>query len=632
MSLVLLAAVPLLPWLAAVSCAIVGKRLGRACGVVLSTAIAAALVIAIALAGGRVAHGWLVSGALNLSAGLELTPLTRLGALLVLSVSLIVSLYAIGYVERRRASFFAMLGFFVGAMTLLVLASSFVLLFAAWELVGLGSFLMIGFHTHENAGAAATSALLSTRSSDVALLLGWLLIVLDLGGDGIGAALGWRSGSTAIAMLLVTLGIMGKSAQLPLSSWLPAAMVAPTPVSALLHSSTMVAAGVFLMLRLYPLVAATPAALTVLIVVGGVSALFGALAAAGKCDLKRLLAWSTVAQIGEMLVVLGLGGPFAATLQLVAHAAFKATLFLGAGIVQQRSGSTELAKLGGMARALPLSGVAFAIGALALAGVPPLSGYWSEDAMLASALPRAVAAASLAVLAGLAALYIGRAAGRVLLGDELHVNDAAKPTPIMVVAAAAMAIGALMVGGLLAGPLAGAIPFTAPRDVATGWRIALLVIVILGAVAGVLASRSIATLPLGHWTQALPSLLDRIMGLPIAAVRMLAASAERCEILLDRIMGFPIAAVQAVAASAARCEIPLDRAVSTAAWLLFASGRLSAHAERSLENGGDRLATATNAGGERLRLVQSGDITFYLALLGTWVAVAITLAALLIWT
>ena len=607
MNSVLLAAVPLLPWLAAAVCAIVGKRLGRACGVVLSMAIAAAFVIVIALAGGRVEHGWLASGALNLSAGLELTPLTRLGALLVLGVSLIVSLYAVGYVDRRRVSFFAMLGFFVGAMTLLVLASSFVVLFAAWELVGLGSFLLIGFHAHENAGAAATSALLSTRSSDVALLLGWLLIALGLGGDGIGAALGWRSSSTAIAMLLMTLGIMGKSAQLPLSSWLPAAMVAPTPVSALLHSSTMVAAGVFLMLRLYPLLAATPVALAVLIVIGGASALFGALAATGERDLKRLLAWSTVAQIGEMLVVLGLGGPFAATLQLVAHAAFKATLFLGAGIIQQRSGSTELAKLGGMARALPLSGVAFAIGALALAGVPPLSGYWSEDAMLASVLPRVAAAASLAVLAGLAALYIGRAAGRVLLGDERRIDDAAKPTPIMAVAGAAMAAGALIVGGLLAGPLANAIPFAAPRDVAAGWRIALLIIVILGAVAGVLVSRSIETPPFGRWTRTLPTLLDQAMGLPLAAVRAAAASAERCEILLDR-------------------------AGSAAAWLLLAGGRLSARAERSLGDGGDRLAAATNAGGERLRLVQSGDITFYLALLGIWVAVAITLAALLIWT
>ncbi len=326
--------------------------------------------------------------------GLRLDGIAYAAALLVAGISLPVLVYSTAYTagEEGVPRFFAGMSFFVGAMLTLVLADSLLLLYAAWEWVGLASWLLIGFRfREEEARRAARKAFLVTRIGDSGFLLAWLLVLTTFGSTDLGALLtaagdGMPDGLGTLLPLLFFFAAVGKSAQLPLSAWLPPAMAGPTPVSALIHSATMVAAGVFLVLRLWPLFAASPAALQVILWIGGVTALLAALAATVQYDLKRVLAWSTISQLGEMMLALGLGAPLAAAWHLGTHAAFKSTLFLAAGAVEHGGGGRDLRCMGGLAKRLPWSAVAFAVAAVALAGIPPFSGFWSEDAILAAAV------------------------------------------------------------------------------------------------------------------------------------------------------------------------------------------------------------------------------------------------------
>ncbi|PIK73235.1 NADH-quinone oxidoreductase subunit M, partial [Methylobacterium frigidaeris] len=390
-----LLAIPLLPLLAAVTALAAGRRLPWGGGELVVAGVALSLVaLALVPTGATMTVSWFESGDYRLTVGLAATPLTRFVAMVVAGVAVCVATYGVGYMGGRpdRPRFFAELGLFVGAMLALVLANSLALLFAAWEMVGLASFLLIGFeHDAPGAAGAASKAFLMTRAGDVGLLLGWLLALAATGTTDIGALAGAveagrvAPGAVTAMALLMLAAALGKSAQLPFSAWLPDAMVGPTPVSALLHSATMVAAGVFLVLRLDAVFAAAPLAMAALFWVGAVTAVFAALVATAEADLKRVLAWSTCSQLGEMMVALGLGGARAAAFHLAVHAAFKSTLFLAAGIVQERAGTRALDRLGGLFRALPLAGAAFLVAALALAGVPPLSGFWSEEGILAVA-------------------------------------------------------------------------------------------------------------------------------------------------------------------------------------------------------------------------------------------------------
>ena len=425
----LLLAIPLLPLLAAMAALCVGRRVPWGGGEFVVIAVALSLILLIFNPdGANLSATWFESGGFRLTIGLEVTRLTWFVAMIVASTALGVGIYSLGYMAERpdRPRFFAELGLFVGAMLTLVLSSSLVLLFAAWELVGLASYLLISFD-YAKAGApqAAAKAFLMTRIGDVGLLLGWLLALATIGTTDIDALIGAigtdRIDSYAITVIafLVLAGAIGKSAQLPLTGWLPDAMIGPTPVSALLHSATMVAAGVFLVLRLYPLFEAAPAALVALFWIGAATALVAGLIATAEVDLKRILAWSTASQLGEMMIALGLAGPLAASFHLAAHAAFKSTLFLAAGAVQEETGTRALDRLGGLIRAMPFTGAVFLVGALALAGVPPLSGFWSEETILAAAAQSGVATAFLIIaLVLLAGIYVGRATTATFFGGR----------------------------------------------------------------------------------------------------------------------------------------------------------------------------------------------------------------------
>ena len=427
-------------------------------------------------------HSWLVVDNFELTVGVLLDPLTAIMLVVVSGVSLVVQVYSMGYMrgDPGFARYFAYMSLFTASMLGLVIASNVILLFVFWELVGLGSYLLIGFwYQRPAAAAAAKKAFLMTRLGDFGFLLAIMylffnadaftaqglnpLVIADIyeavGGDLIAAGVaGW------IAVGLFA-GAAGKSAQFPLHTWLPDAMEGPTPVSSLIHAATMVAAGVFLVARFMPLFELSQQAMTLVALIGGVTALFAASMGLVATDIKRVLAYSTVSQLGYMMLALGVGAYGPALFHLFTHAFFKALLFLGSGSVNHATGTFDMRYMGGLRKVMPWTHATFLVGALSLAGVFPLAGFWSKDEILAHALAgdgvsRLVFALALAA-AFMTAFYIFRALfltfeGRYRGGASAdpeaephgspHLAEA--PTvmvwPLLPLAAASVAIGFLI--------------------------------------------------------------------------------------------------------------------------------------------------------------------------------------------
>lgn len=355
-------------------------------------------------------------------------PLSTLLSVMVSIVGSFVLVYAVGYMQKdpEKPRFFAIMLFFIAAMQTLVLAGDWILLLAAWELIGFSSYLLIGFwYRRSGVSVAALRAFLYTRTADLGLYIAVFILIAATGSSEIAAT--WPTGSHAalVAALFLLVAAMGKSAQIPLHDWLMRAMAGPTPVSALLHSATLVAAGAILLIRISPLL--PPDALFAIGVVGGATTVVTGLIALAEHDLKRLLAASTSSQYGLMLVAVGAGVPLAALFLLLAHAAIKGALFLGAGVFQHSRQSTRLQDVKGAGRDHPLVFAGFALAALALAGIPPLSGFFAKDAVIASALSsnHVVVLGSLA-LAGtvLTGAYMARAL-RILWRGERHQRQVA---------------------------------------------------------------------------------------------------------------------------------------------------------------------------------------------------------------
>jgi len=409
--------IPLLPLLAAGATALMPRgRRGPAAGAAIF-AQAASTLLALAAFAGTLGGGhdgpaclnfeWIATGGGTLRLGMLIDPLSAGMALMVSFVSLLIFVYSLGYMkdDANFARFFCFLSLFSGAMLGVVLSNSLLLTFACWELVGLASYLLIGFWFHKpEAAAAAKKAFLTTRVGDMGFLIGmlWLyastgtLLFYD-GGNGCLEAsavsalaaqtVGFGLAASNVIALLIFCGAAGKSGQFPLHVWLPDAMEGPTPVSALIHAATMVAAGVYLVARVFPIFAATgvtTGALVVVAWIGAGTALMAALIAVAQTDIKRILAYSTVSQLGFMMLALGVGSVPAAMAHLIAHAFFKALLFLGAGSVIHGVGDEQdVRKMGGLRKYQPVTFLTYAVGMMALSGVPFFfSGFWSKDEIL----------------------------------------------------------------------------------------------------------------------------------------------------------------------------------------------------------------------------------------------------------
>ncbi|PEK61963.1 NADH-quinone oxidoreductase subunit L [Bacillus wiedmannii] len=335
---------------------------------------------------------WLRTGDIDISFGFEVTALGALMLFIVTLVSLLVHVYSKGYMkgDERLPTFYAYLGLFTFAMLGLVISPNLLQLYIFWELVGLGSFLLIGFYFFkEEAKAAAKKAFIMTRIGDVGLFIGMILIFWHAGSfeyDAIFRAI--HTGDLTPTMITITailifIGAMGKSGQFPLHTWLPDAMEGPTPVSALIHAATMVAAGVYLVATMFPLFSASAVAMQTVAIVGAFTAIFAASIGLVQTDIKRVLAYSTVSQLGYMMLALGSAGYVAGVFHLTTHAFFKALLFLAAGSVIHAVHTQDINKMGGLQKKMKVTGALFLIGTLAISGVPLLSGFFSKDEILA---------------------------------------------------------------------------------------------------------------------------------------------------------------------------------------------------------------------------------------------------------
>ena len=473
--------VPGIPLLGALLLGLFGRRLSRAAGMIATTAAGASFLAAMVPFGellsrssGRrvvstVAFDWISVGGLEVPFELRVDPLSMTMVLVVTGVGSLIHAYSIGYMSEdpRRSTYFAYLNLFLFSMLLLVMANNFLVLYMGWELVGACSYLLISFwRERPSAAAAGKKAFLVNRIGDLGLLVGIFLIfnvfgTLDFDRVFESASVSPLTGSVATAIpLLLFVGSCGKSAQIPLHVWLPDAMEGPTPVSALIHAATMVTAGVYLVARSHVLFEGSPLAASVVAVVGVSTALFAATIAVVQTDIKRVLAYSTISQLGYMFLAVGIGAlthsavAYAAGIfHLVTHAFFKALLFLGAGSVMHSiDGETDMRRMGGLWRSLPITSATFVIGWLAISGIPPLAGFFSKDAILATTWEsgRELLWLIALVTAGLTAFYMSRQVFLTFFGErrlEEGVHPHESP-PVMTVSLRALALLTLIGGGL----------------------------------------------------------------------------------------------------------------------------------------------------------------------------------------
>ena len=421
----------------------------------------------------RVVHetlfSWVPVGVLRVDFGLQFDALSACFVLLITGVGTLIHLYSIGYMahdpDRRR--FFAYLNLFVAAMLLLVLADHYLGLYTGWEGVGLASYLLIGFWSSKpSAAAAAKKAFVVNRVGDMGLAIALMVMVAAVGSVGFApvfdAAPRMSEGTVTAIGLLLLLGACGKSAQVPLQSWLGDAMEGPTPVSALIHAATMVTAGVYLIVRSGPLFDLAPAAQTAVVVVGAVTLLFGAIIGCAKDDIKKALAASTMSQIGYMVLAAGLGpaGYAVAILHLLTHGFFKAGLFLGAGsVMHAMSDETDMRRYGELRKILPVTFVTFGLGYLAIIGVPPFAGFFSKDAIIEAAfnaggLKGVLLGGATLLGAAITAFYMTRVMLLTFFGTARWTAKIAdkyphESPPVMTAPMIVLAIGSVGAGALL---------------------------------------------------------------------------------------------------------------------------------------------------------------------------------------
>lgn len=406
---------------------------------------------------------WLPIGSASLNFGYLLDPLSASLLFMVTIVGTLIQVYAMGYMhgDPRYSRFFAYVSLFMSAMLTLVISDNYVLFFMAWEIMGLCSYLLIGFYFEkESAANACKKAFLTTRVGDIGFLLGFLTLFTAIGTLNFqemnvlmtkahAGGIPLNMAMLALAALLIFCGTIGKSAQFPLHVWLPDAMEGPTPVSALIHAATMVAAGVFLVARSFTLFTVVPQVLPVVIAIGTITAFMAAFIALTQNDIKRILAYSTISQLGYMVTALGLSGLGAGTFHLITHAFFKALLFLGAGSVIHGTHVQDIREMGGLFKKMPSTAATFIIASLALAGVPPLSGFWSKDEILLTAYASGHYSifAILLLTAFMTAFYMFRLIFLTFFGKarnpkvHAHESPALMTVPLWILAAGSALVG-----------------------------------------------------------------------------------------------------------------------------------------------------------------------------------------------
>ncbi len=596
---------------------------------------------------------WIPAGALRIDWGLQIDQLSIVMALVVTGVGTLIHLFSIGYMKADPgyARYFAFLNLFVASMLVLVLGSSYPVMFVGWEGVGLCSYLLIGFWFDDRANIkAGQKAFVVNRIGDVGFLVAMFLMwttVQHLDFVGSHAALASMGGTPVVLViaLFLFLGCVGKSAQLPLYVWLPDAMAGPTPVSALIHAATMVTAGVYLIARAGPIFAGAPTASLLVTVVGGITALFAATIALRQWDIKKVLAYSTVSQLGYMFIAVGSGAYTAGIFHLVTHAFFKALLFLGAGSVihamhaafhhtQRHDDAQDLRNMGGLSRFMPATAAAMGVAALALSGVPPLAGFFSKDEILSSVFASAqgspLANAALLGVSGGTVLYAVYAVGLVtalltavymtrlmLLAfaganrtgetERLALHD---PPPIMTAPVLILA-GLTMVGGWL--NLPAQIPL-GPTGLLEQW---------LAPVTGASAQRLTGAGHLAHATEQLlvgVAIAVAVIGIAFAVVRYRRPITDKAHAPPERGLARVLENAYNVDAG---IDVVLVRPINAFASVVLDRG-IDRGVDRVFSTGGSFLTRTATLFGSRM---QDGDVGKY-----AWMIVAGALAVLAAFT
>ena len=460
--------------------ALIGRRLGKQAHWIAVIAVFATWVIAMVVCFSVLTHAdpfgdkgyghtlftWIPAGQFVVDVGFYVDSLTACLLIVVTTIGLLVHVYSIGYMSHDPGywRFFAYLNLFMFSMLLLVLASSFLVVFVAWELVGLSSYLLIGFwYRKRSAALAAKKAFIVNRVGDVGFALGIMLIFATLGTLDIHTVLE-KIGTVeptvvAVIALLIFAGAMGKSAQFPLHVWLPDAMEGPTPVSALIHAATMVNAGVYLVLRSNPIFASAPGVMVVVAGIGIFTAILAASIAMTQTDIKRVLAFSTLSQLGYMFAAFGVGAWTAAIFHLMTHGFFKGLLFLDSGsVIHAVHEEQDMRKMGGLSKKIPITYVTMLIGSLAISGIPPLAGFFSKDEILGESFKLGFWWVSIVgyIVAGLTAFYMFRLMGLTFWGsfrgpkaiwDKVHES-----VPVMTIPLILLAIPSILLGLFLGLP------------------------------------------------------------------------------------------------------------------------------------------------------------------------------------
>lgn len=468
--------IPLLPLLGFLLISLNVNRLRKevaafiACGVMLAAFLVAALTFFTVSAPVEInLFTWIKAGEFTSSFGFLIDPLSIIFMLVITGVGFLIHVYSIGYMhdDEGQNRFFSYLNLFVFFMLLLVMGKNYLIMFVGWEGVGLCSYLLIGFwFKNQEYNSAANKAFIMNRVGDLGMLVGIILIFVSYGtleySQVFPAAVGSSETTFTLITLLLFVGAMGKSAQIPLFTWLPDAMAGPTPVSALIHAATMVTAGIYMVVRNNLLFAAAPITMEVVTYIGLATALLAASIAIAQNDIKKVLAYSTVSQLGLIFVALGLGAFDAGIFHVVTHAFFKALLFLGAGsVIHALGGEQNLRKMGGLRKHLPVTYFTFLIGVLAISGIPPFAGFFSKDEILLAAFQHNKIVWALSVLTSLmTAFYMFRLFFMTFYGNERagehamsHIHESPKSItiPLMVLAALSVLGGFLNVPAVLGG-------------------------------------------------------------------------------------------------------------------------------------------------------------------------------------
>ena len=607
---------------------------------------------------------WMQVGDQWVQLGWLLDPLAAVMLVMVTFVGLLIFIYSVGYMahDENFTRFFCFLSLFAGAMLGVVIANSLLLLFMCWEIVGLTSYLLIGFWFQRPAAAAAAKkAFITTRIGDLGLLIGmvWLysqagtLIFYDYGKGCLeqSARTAMAGHATAAGMavataigLLIFCGAVGKSGQVPLHVWLPDAMEGPTPVSALIHAATMVAAGVYLMARVYPLL--TPATLAVIAWVGAITALFAACIAVAQNDIKRILAYSTVSQLGYMMLGLGVGGVAVGMFHLITHAFFKSLLFLGAGsVIHGCSEEQDIRNMGGLRKYMRVTFAAYSAGMLALCGFPLFAGFWSKDAILHAAHGWDVSMGPFylgAIGALLTAFYMTRQMYYVFFGEKReaagaeittqgkkHRHDPHESPGVMTVPLAILAVFAVFLGfvGWPAWPWFQ--NFLNGRGVTFDWsgfsEPGLLSVMVTSTVI------VFAGLILGWWFYGRRPIVNATDEDALEKVAPPVFHALASRLYVDELYGVTVIALARFSAVFASW---LDKwifggAVRLVSWAVTGVSWLDFGVDRFVVNGGfDQGCREVSRGGRLLSRLQNGRVQTYLAVIA---GALVVLAVWLLW-